>query len=56
MDLLKNHPEYDQKGSVRLNRVGNNTREVMPHDQTKIVENGGYLIREDLPQASQNKY
>ena len=56
MDLLKNHPEYDKKGSMRMNRVGNNTREVMPHDQTKIVENGGYLIREDLPQASQNKY
>jgi hypothetical protein len=55
-DLLKNHPEYDKKGSMRMNRVGNNTREVMPHDQTKIVENGGYLIREDLPQASQNKY
>ena len=56
MDLLKNHPEYDQKGSVRMNRVGNNTRDVMPHDQTKIVENGGHLIREDLPQASQKKY
>jgi hypothetical protein len=56
MDLLKNHPEYDKKGSMRMNRVGNTTREVMPHDQTKIVENGGYLIREDLPQASQKKY
>jgi hypothetical protein len=55
-DLLKNHPEFGQKGNVRMNRVGNNTREVMPHDQTKIVENGGYLVREDLPQASQNKY
>jgi hypothetical protein len=55
-DLLKNHPEFDQKGPVKMNRVGNNTREVMPHDQTKIVENGGYLIREDLPQASQKKY
>jgi hypothetical protein len=56
MDLLKNHPEFGQEGSVRMNRVGNNTREVMPHDQTKIVENGGYLVREDLPQASQRKY
>ena len=56
MDLLKNHPMYDEKGQVRMNRVQNNTREVMPHDQTKIVENGGYLVREDLPQASQNKY
>jgi hypothetical protein len=56
MDLLKNHPEFDQKGKMRMGRVQNNTREVMPHDSTKIVENGGYLVREDLPQASQNKY
>lgn len=56
MDLLKTHPMYDEKGKVRMNRVQNNTREVMPHDQTKIVENGGYLVREDLPQASQTKY
>ena len=55
-DLLKNHPEFDQKSNVRMNRVQNNTREVMPHDQTKIVENGGYFVREDLPQASQTKY
>ena len=55
-DLLKNHPEFDQKSNVRMNRVQNNTREVMPHDQTKTVENGGYLIRQNLPQASQNKY
>jgi hypothetical protein len=56
MDLLKNHPKFDQKGNVRMNRVQNNTRDVMPHDQTKIVENGGYVVREDLPQASQPKY
>jgi len=55
-DLLKNHPEFDQKSNVRMNRIGNNTREVMPHDQTKTVENGGYLIRQDLPQASQKTY
>jgi len=55
-DLLKTHPMYDEKGNVRMNRVHNNTREVMPHDQTKTVENGGYLIRQNLPQASQNKY
>ncbi len=55
-DLLKNHPEFDQQGKVRMNRVQNNTREVMPHDSTKIVENGGYLVREDAPQASQTKY
>lgn len=56
MDLLKTHPMYDEKSNMRMNRVQNNTREVMPHDQTKTVENGGYLIRHDLPQASQRKY
>jgi hypothetical protein len=56
-DLLKNHPEFGQKGNVRMSRIGNNTREVMPGDATKVVENGGYLIRdENLPQASQRKY
>jgi hypothetical protein len=56
MDLLKTHPMYDEKSSVRMNRVQNNTREVMPNDETKTVENGGYLIRQNLPQASQTKY
>jgi hypothetical protein len=56
MDLLKTHPMYDEKSNVRLNRLENNTREVMPNDQTKTVENGGYLIRQNLPQASQTKY
>jgi len=56
MDLLKTHPEFGQKDNVRMNRVGNNTREVMPNDETKTVENGGYLIRQNLPQSSQTKY
>jgi hypothetical protein len=56
MDLLKTHPMYDEKNGIRMNRVGNNTREVMPNDATKTVENGGYLIRQNLPQASQTKY
>jgi len=56
-DLLKNHPEFARKGNMNMGRVGNNTREVMPGDATKTVENGGYLIRDEkLPQASQNKY
>jgi hypothetical protein len=55
-DLLKNHPEFARKDNVNLGRVENNTREVMPDDATKTVENGGYLIRQNLPQASQNKY
>ncbi len=55
-DLLKTHPMFDEKSNIRMNRVQNNTREVMPNDQTKTVENGGYLIRHNLPQASQTKY
>jgi hypothetical protein len=55
-DLLKNHPEFARKGNVNMGRVENNTRSVMPHDETKTVENGGYLIRQNLPQTSQNKY
>lgn len=56
MDLLSNHPRFARKGNMNMGRVENNTREVMPHDQTKTVENGGYLIRQDLPQASQKHY
>lgn len=56
MDLLKTHPEFGQKGNVRMNRTGNNTREVMPSDSTKVVQNGGYVVYEDQPQASQTKY
>lgn len=55
-DLLKSHPAFAKKGNVRLNRVENNTKEVMPHDPTKVVENGGYIVYEDQPQASQPKY
>ncbi len=55
-DLLKTHPMFDEKSKVLLNRVQNNTKEVMPNDSTKTVENGGYLIRQNQPQASQNKY
>ncbi len=55
-DLLKNHPEFARKGPMNMGRVGNNTREVMPGDPTKIIENGGYIVYEDQPQASQTKY
>jgi hypothetical protein len=56
-DLLKNHPEFARKGPMNMGRVGNNTREVIPGDATKVAENGGYLIRDEkLPQASQTKY
>ena len=58
MDLLKNHPEFARKGPMNMGRVGNNTRDkdIMPNDPTRIVENGGYIVYEDQPQASQNKY
>jgi hypothetical protein len=55
-DLLDKHPKFDEKPGLRLNRVGNNTREVMPNDPTKVVENGGYMIYENQPQASQKSY
>ena len=55
-DLLKKHPEFDEENKVRMNRVQNNTREVLPEDSTKTVENGGYIIYNNLPQASQGRY
>ena len=56
MDLLDTHPTFGDKGKMRMGRVGNNTREVMPNDPTKIVENGGYMIYENQPQASKRSY
>lgn len=58
MDLLSNHPEFDKKGSVRMNRVQNNTRDkdIMPNDPTITQENGGYRITQQQPQASQKNY
>lgn len=56
MDLLKTHPMYAKRRSVNIGRVENNTREVMPNDPTKTVQNGGYIVYEDQPQASQTKY
>lgn len=55
-DLLKQHPEFGDKGPLRLNRVGNNTREVLPNDPTITQENGGYRITQQQPQTSQLKY
>ena len=55
-DLLKTHPMFDERGSLRMNRVGNNSREVMPNDPTKIINNGGSVTYENQPQASQTKY
>jgi hypothetical protein len=55
-DLLRTHPEFGQKGQIRMNRIGNNTREVLPHDPTKTVENGGHIVYQNLPQPSQKTY
>lgn len=55
-DLLQQHPQFGDEGSVRMNRVGNNTREVLPNDPTITQENGGYRITQQQPQASQTKY
>jgi hypothetical protein len=55
-DLLKKHPEFGQKGNVRMNRVGNNTREILLNDPTKTVTTGGNIVYNNDPQASQTKY
>jgi hypothetical protein len=55
-DLLKTHPMFDEKSNVRMNRVQNNTREVLPNDPTITQENGGYRVTQQQPQASQTKY
>jgi hypothetical protein len=55
-DLLKQHPKFGDGKGLRLNRVGNNTREVLPNDPTITQENGGYRITQQQPQASQPKY
>ena len=55
-DLLKNHPEFDKRGSLQLNRVGNNTRDVLTNDPTKTVNNGGSISYQNVPQTSQNSH
>ena len=57
-DLLKNHPEFARKGNMNMGRVENNTRDknIMPNDPTRVVENGGYIVYENQPQASQKNY
>ena len=56
MDLLQNHPEFQRKGKMNMGRIDNNTREAMPNDPTKTVENGGHIVYQNLPQASQPSY
>jgi hypothetical protein len=55
-DLLQNHPEFQRKGKMNMGRIDNNARDVMPNDPTKTIENGGHVIYNNLPQASQTSY
>lgn len=48
-DLLKKHPEFGREGAIRLNRVRNNTAEVLPNDPVKNVTNGGFVVYEKSP-------
>lgn len=43
-DLLKKHPEFGDKGSLRLNRIRNNTKDVLPNDPLKMPINGGFTV------------
>jgi hypothetical protein len=42
-DLLGKHPKFGNKGPTRTNRIDDNTREVLPNDPHKAVENGGKI-------------
>lgn len=46
-DLLDKHPKFDKTGKVRLNRIENNTKEVLLNDPTKIIHNGGSVTYEN---------
>ena len=48
-DLLKKHPEFGDEHQIRLNRVRNNTAEVLPNDPIRNVTNGGYVVYEKSP-------
>jgi hypothetical protein len=43
-DLLKKHPEFGDEPSLRLNRIRNNTPEVLPNDPIKTPTNGGFTV------------
>jgi hypothetical protein len=48
-DLLKKHPEFGSESGVRLNRIRNNTTEVLSNDPIKNITNGGYVVYEKSP-------
>jgi hypothetical protein len=43
-DLLKKHPEFSDDRGLRLNRIRNNTPEVLPNDPIKTPTNGGFTV------------
>jgi hypothetical protein len=45
-DLLGKHPEFGDKPGIRMNRIRNNTTEVLPNDPFRNVTNGGYTVYE----------
>jgi hypothetical protein len=45
-DLLRKHPLFGQEGAMRMNRIQNNTREVLPNDPLKLPQNGGFILYE----------
>lgn len=45
-DLLGKHPQFGDDGSLRKNRIRNNTTEVLPNDPFRNVTNGGYVVYE----------
>lgn len=55
-DLLKTHPLFGEENKMRMMRLKNNTREVLPNDPTRVSEVGGSINYLDEPQVSQTKY
>lgn len=45
-DLLDKHPKFGRKGNSRLGQIDNNTREVLPNDPIKTIQNGGKITYE----------
>lgn len=43
-DLLSKHPEFQNEGAVRKNRIHNNTAEVLRNDPIKLINNGGHVV------------
>lgn len=45
-DLLGKHPRFGSQPGIRLNRIDNNTTEVLPNDPLRNVTNGGFVVYE----------